>query len=71
VAAANRDPAVFADPDCFDISRDPNPHLTFGCGIHFCLGVSLARMEARIAWPILLNACATSNWWRRRSSAIR
>ncbi len=48
------DPAMSANPDRFDIPRDPNPHLTFGCGIHFCLGAPPARMEARIAWPILL-----------------
>lgn len=58
VAGANRDPSVFADPDRFDVRRDPNPHLTFGYGIHFCLGAPLARMEARIAWPILLRRIA-------------
>ncbi len=47
-AAANRDPAVFADPDLFDIRRKPNPHVAFGFGEHFCLGARIARMESRI-----------------------
>ncbi|HTY17522.1 MAG TPA: cytochrome P450 [Myxococcota bacterium] len=47
--SANRDEAVFADPARFDVRRDPNPHLSFGHGVHHCLGASLARSEIRIA----------------------
>jgi len=47
--AANRDPSVFARPHHFDVTRQPNPHLSFGFGTHFCLGAPLARMQARMA----------------------
>jgi len=49
VNSANRDPEAFDDPERFDIGRRENPHMTFGHGIHFCLGAPLARLEARIA----------------------
>lgn len=57
--SANRDEAVFADPHRFDITRDPNPHLSFGTGEHFCLGVHLARMEGRVFFEELLARYST------------
>ena len=53
-AAANRDPAMFDDPESVDVKRKPNPHLGFGGGIHACLGAPLGHLEARIAFEAIL-----------------
>lgn len=53
LGSAGRDPEVFADPDRMDLARDPNPHIGFGAGIHFCLGSPLARMEMTTSLPML------------------
>lgn len=52
--SANRDERVFDHPEAFDLRRDPNPHLTFGHGVHHCLGASLARLEIRVLFDELL-----------------
>ena len=54
IGAANRDPDVFPDPHTFSIKRSPNRHLAFGSGIHQCVGLSLARLEGRIAVELFL-----------------
>lgn len=53
--SANRDGAVFAEPDVFDVGRKPNPHLGFGQGVHYCLGANLARLELRVLFEELLS----------------
>ena len=52
--AANRDPDAFDQPDQFEIARDPNNHIGFGFGLHFCLGASVARLEGTIALEALV-----------------
>jgi cytochrome P450 len=54
IGSANRDANQFERAEEFDITRDPNPHIAFGHGVHFCLGAALARMEARIGLGDLL-----------------
>ncbi len=55
MGSANRDAEVFADADTFDVGRDPNPHVGFGMGLHFCLGAPLARLELQISISTLLD----------------
>ena len=50
IGAANHDPEVFVEPDRLDIGRNPNPHVAFGFGTHFCMGAPLARLEGEIAF---------------------
>jgi cytochrome P450 len=54
-ASANRDETTFVDPFRFDVGRDPNPHLAFGHGTHFCLGANVARLEMRLVFDALLD----------------
>ena len=74
LGAANMDPETHIDPEKLDLARRPNRHLSFGTGIHFCLGHQLARIEAKCAlealfkrWPHLVLATpAAEVHWRRR-----
>ena len=67
-AAANRDPGHFAEPDRCVIDRSPNEHVTFGRGIHRCIGIDLARLEIRIAVEELL---ARTSWFELAGKPIR
>ena len=53
ISSANRDPEVFTNPETFDISRDPNPHVAFGSGVHHCLGATIARLEGQEVFKAL------------------
>jgi cytochrome P450 len=59
IGSANRDETVFNNSDTMDLTRDPNPHIGFGAGIHFCIGAPLARMEMSVALPRLMERFPT------------
>ncbi len=73
IGAANRDDEAFANPDTFDIQRNAQRHLAFGLGIHNCLGKTLARTEARIAFSKIMEHLPTLRLvesrpgWRKNS----
>jgi cytochrome P450 len=74
--SANRDPEAFGPTaDTFDVGRQPNPHMAFGFGEHFCMGASLARLEARVLFDELLQRFSTielaGDPERLRSSLMR
>jgi cytochrome P450 len=76
--SANRDARRFDEPDAFLVQRDPNPHLAFGHGVHFCLGAHLARLEIRVALEEVLQSvesftlAAPPQWTRsNRHTGIR
>jgi cytochrome P450 len=73
VGAINRDPARFAEPDVFDISRTPNPHFVFGGGAHICIGAALVRMTAQVGFDAFMDRFSRIElagdpvWWTHRS----
>jgi cytochrome P450 family 109 len=71
IPSANRDESAFQAADRFDISRTPNPHITFGHGIHYCAGAPLARLEARVALPIILERIKNPRLTTRSAPAIQ
>jgi len=71
IAAANRDPSQFFEPEIFNISRSPNRHLSFGLGIHICAGINLARLEAKVAFKSLLSSFKEINLLKKPNIANR
>ena len=71
IAAANRDPSQFFEPEIFNISRSPNRHLSFGLGIHICAGINLARLEAKVAFQSLLSSFKEINLLKKPNIANR
>ncbi|KIG15644.1 putative cytochrome P450 hydroxylase [Enhygromyxa salina] len=79
LGAANRDARAFDDPDVFDVGRDPNRHVAFGAGPHFCVGAHLSRFEGRIALTRLVQRCPGLRLavgrealrWRQNNSGLR
>jgi cytochrome P450 len=73
IGSANRDPQQFPDPERFDIAREPNAHIAFSHGIHFCIGAALSRLESKIALSLLLDRMtsfelATDQPWEPRKA---
>jgi cytochrome P450 len=71
MASANRDPRQFPEPDRFDYRREPNRHLSFGQGVHFCIGAPLTRLEASVALPMMLEQLPHLRVVRRDPIAVR
>jgi cytochrome P450 len=70
IGSANRDPDVYDHPDEFDIFRDPHQHISFGHGVHVCLGMHLARMETRVAVDTLLDRLPNLRWDEERAAEL-
>ena len=68
--SANRDADEFPDPFTFDVRRDPNHHIAFGFGPHYCLGQALARLELNVMFDVLFQPSARPRAGRRRAAAV-
>jgi cytochrome P450 len=66
--SANRDPAVFGDPDTLNLRRNPTSHIGYGFGLHYCLGAPLARLEADLALSAILREFASISMATERST---